>query len=256
MSSPHTHYSDRVDRYLRGRPGYPDAVLDALPGGRPPADAVIADIAAGTGLLAEVALRNGNRVLAVEPDAAMRAAARARFAGRPGFRCTAGTAEATGLPDACADLITVGQALHWFDLPAARAEFGRILRPGGRVLLAWNEQVPGRSPLQSGIDALLRAELPGYGAAADGTPSVTELAAAFFGRPVPGRVLPNRQALDAAGLLGRVLSNSYAPAPGDPAHDRLRTALLDLHAECAVDGLVHIDYDTWVFQDALERTRA
>jgi SAM-dependent methyltransferase len=223
-------------------------VLGVLPGGPPPAGAVVADVAAGTGLLSEVALRNGNRVRAVEPDAAMREAAAARFAGEPRFTVTAGTAEATGLPDGCADLVTVGQALHWFDLPAAHAEFRRVLRPGGRVLLAWNEQVPGRSELQAGIDALLRSLLPGYGEAADATASVTELAAAFFGRPVEPHVLPNRQYLDRGALLGRVLSNSYAPAPGDPVRERLAAGLGELHERLAEDGVVHIDYDTWVFQ--------
>jgi SAM-dependent methyltransferase len=51
-----------------------------------------------------------------------------------------GTAEATGLPEASTDLITVGQAWHWFDEPAAAAEAARVLRPGGTLAIIWNER--------------------------------------------------------------------------------------------------------------------
>jgi SAM-dependent methyltransferase len=252
MSDAQTMYSDRVGWYVRGRPSYPDEVLAVLPGGPPPAAAMVADIASGTGLLAEVSLRNGNRVRAVEPDPVMLAAAQERFAADPRFTGALGTAESTGLPDASVDLITVGQALHWFDLPAARAEFRRVLRPGGRVLLAWNEQVPAAPGLQADVDALLRRALPGYAEAADAASSVTELATSFFGRPVESKVLANRQFLDETALLGRVLSNSYAPAREDPGWTRLADGLRALYARHAEDGRVHIDYDTWVFQGVLE----
>src|SRR6266536_1302519 len=129
-------FSNRVADYARYRPGYPPAVLDLLrsecnlrPGH------VIADIGAGTGLLAELFLKNGNRVFGVEPNREMREAGERLLADYPQYTSVDGIAEATTLADASVDIITAGQAFHWFDREKARAEFARILRPSGWVAL-------------------------------------------------------------------------------------------------------------------------
>ncbi|WP_019137772.1 class I SAM-dependent methyltransferase [Cellulomonas massiliensis] len=124
-----------VDAYA-ARPGYPD---EAARWCLPPGARDVVDVAAGTGKLTAALLRAGVRVRAVEPDDAMRAALERDLPGVPAVR---GTAEATGLPDACADAVTVGQAWHWFDAPRAAAELARVLRPGGRLAVLWNTEEP------------------------------------------------------------------------------------------------------------------
>src|SRR5215211_3769159 len=116
MPDPTTRFSHRVADYVRTRPGYPTAVLDLLrtETGLTPA-AVVADIGSGTGLSAEMFLKNGNAVIGVEPNADMRAAAESLLAGYPNFCSVTGTAENTALPDASVDLVVAGQAFHWFD---------------------------------------------------------------------------------------------------------------------------------------------
>jgi SAM-dependent methyltransferase len=253
MTDTTTMYSDRVGWYVRGRPPYPPELFQLLPGGGLPATAVAADIGSGTGILTELSLRNGNRVYAVEPNADMRAAAEQAYGDQPGFVSVAGSAESTGLPSGSVDLVTVGQALHWFDLPAARAEFSRILRPGGLVLLVWNEQVPERCPVQAAVDSLLQELVPGLKNTAAATPAATDFAAQFFGQsPWTARVLANHHLLDYDTLLGRVLSNSYAPARTDPVWPRLVAGLHDLHQRHARDGVVRIDYDTQVIYGQLD----
>ena len=42
------------------------------------------------------------------------------------------------LPDACVDAVTIAQAWHWVDPPAASAEIARVLRPGGQLAAIWN----------------------------------------------------------------------------------------------------------------------
>lgn len=128
-----TRFSDRVEHYVRYRPGYPPAVLDVLrhEAGLTPAW-VVADVGSGTGISAELFLANGNTVYAVEPNADMRAAAERAHGADARFRSVAGSAEQTGLPDASIDLVHCAQAFHWVDGPAAAREFRRPGQ-GGRV---------------------------------------------------------------------------------------------------------------------------
>ena len=115
--------------YDRSRPTYPvDAVRAALPG-----DARrVLDLGAGTGKLTGVLLDLGLDVVAVEPDAGMRALLPGRAQPREG------SAEAIPLPDASVDAVLAGQAFHWFDAARALPEMARVLRPGGTVGLLWN----------------------------------------------------------------------------------------------------------------------
>ena len=115
-------FSGRVEEYARFRERYdPSIILPLLNEwcGLLP-EWTIADIAAGTGMLSDVFLANGNRVLAVEPNAEMRGACRELHEGEPQLEIMNGTAEATGLPDASVQMVAVGRALHWLDLYAMR----------------------------------------------------------------------------------------------------------------------------------------
>ena len=87
----------------------------------------------GTGILSELLLKNGNTVFGVEPNAAMRSAGEHLLQDYLKFTSVDGSAEKTTLPAGSVDLITAGQAFHWFDGPAARKEFVRILKPQGVV---------------------------------------------------------------------------------------------------------------------------
>lgn len=121
-----------VAAYQAARPTYPDDVVRWCV----PHDARdVLDLAAGTGKLTSRLVAFGYDVVAVEPSDAMRAELERTV---PEADARPGTAEATGLPDACVDAVTVAQAWHWFDARAASAEVARVLRPGGRVAVVWN----------------------------------------------------------------------------------------------------------------------
>src|SRR5688572_15855247 len=124
--------------YEAARPGYPDQAIDLLAtevGIGPGTD--VCDLAAGTGKLTRRLVELGARVTAVEPVEAMRAQAEAAV---PSATLLDGTAEAIPLDDGSFDVVTVAQAFHWFDAPAALAEIARVLRPGGRLAILWNER--------------------------------------------------------------------------------------------------------------------
>ena len=114
-------FSGRVENYVKYRPGYPQAIIDLLRKEcHLTTNALIADIGSGTGKLAEVFLNNGYRVLGIEPDPEMRAAAEYVLGQYPTFTSIAASAEATELPDRSVDVVTAGQAFHWFDRERVR----------------------------------------------------------------------------------------------------------------------------------------
>jgi SAM-dependent methyltransferase len=247
-------FTDRVDDYVRARPGYPDALVELLAaelGLLPPAP--VADIGSGTGLSAEPLLRRGHVVYCVEPNAAMRAAAEARLGGLPGFRSIDGAAERTRLPDAAVDVVLAAQAFHWFEPDRACAEFRRILVPGGRVVLVWNTRRTRGSPFLEGFEALLRRHGTDYDAVRARTAALMAEAARggglarLFAGGVAHRVLANAQTLDREGLRRRLRSASYTPPPGSPAHPAMMAELDALFAAHASDGAVRIDYDLDVY---------
>jgi SAM-dependent methyltransferase len=105
-------------------------------------DATVLDLGAGTGHLTSALRGLFARVVAVEPDGAMRA-----YIDVDAF---AGSAEAIPLDDDAVDAVFVGEAFHWFDWPRALAEIERVLRPGGGLAVlarSWGEQEqPGLLP--------------------------------------------------------------------------------------------------------------
>ena len=122
-----------AEEYERGRPGYPDDVLDLLP----VADAAtVLDLAAGTGKLTRVLARRYRRVIAVEPLDGMRAIITREA---PAAEALDGRAEAIPLADAEVDAVFVAQAIHWFANDVAIAEIARVLRPGGVLAIVRNE---------------------------------------------------------------------------------------------------------------------
>ena len=113
MTDPRQRFSSRAEKYARYRPGYPKAVLKLLDTECGLTEAsVVADVASGTGLLAELFLENGNRVFGVEPNDEMRRAGERRLERHGSFASVAGTAEASTLDGNSVDFVDTGEALH------------------------------------------------------------------------------------------------------------------------------------------------
>lgn len=240
-----SRFSDRVENYVRYRPGYPQAMVSALVSeANLPSPAEVADIGAGTGISTELFLARGDTVYAVEPNAPMRAAAEERHSCNRRFHSIAGTAESTGLASASVDLVVAGQAFHWFDPVAARAEFARILRPGGTVALFWNCRQVDSTPFLREYEELLRRFSTDYAQVNHLNIDDSALEAFFGGSEWKKLRFPNSQSFDFTGLQGRLLSSSYAPGPThpnfEPMLEQLRI-LFDCHAK---QGQVEFLYDT------------
>ena len=206
----------------------------------------------GTGISSELFLRYGCEVWAVEPNDAMRAAAetwlgrRCEFTLR--FHSVGGSAEATGLAEGSVDLVTAGQAFHWFDPERARAEFRRILRPErGWVALMWNDRRLIGSPFLEGYEELLLAYQTDYTRVRHDNLTADDFARFFGPGGYESGAFPNSQRLDRQGLRGRLLSASYTPQPGQPGHDELLAAADRLFDRCHVRSIVTLEYDTRVY---------
>lgn len=237
-------FSDRADDYVRGRPGYPEALFDAVAElGRLAPGATIADLGAGTGISTEPLLRRGFRVFAIEPNDAMRSSLVARFANRAGLVIVAGTAEATGLARHSVDLALAAQAFHWFDVDRTKFELRRILRSAAAcVALVWNARRATGSPFVEAYEELLLRHGTDYREVGHRGIGRDRLAA-FFGGPFEERRFDTVQRLDFASLSARLLSSSYVPAAGQSGHEAMMldlSRIFDLHA---ADGEVELLYD-------------
>jgi SAM-dependent methyltransferase len=250
MRSPIERFTGRVESYVRYRPSYPSQALQLLEErcGLSPACRV-ADVGAGTGILTAMLLQAGAHVWAVEPNAEMRAAAEGLLGSQPRFHSVAGSAEDTSLPAASIDLITAGQAFHWFDVAHTRVEFARVLAPEGWVALIWNDRARAATAFLAGYDELLLRHAPEYAQVSQlrARAERPETVRALFGGDFERVTCPNRQSLDFEGLVGRALSSSSTPQPGDPGHEPMVEALRRLFAQHQQDGAVIIPYETRMY---------
>ena len=245
-------FGDRVDDYVRYRPDYPMALLDWLQREQGVDSSWrVADIGAGTGISSKLFLDAGYRVTAVEPNAPMRAAAEHWLKAYAGFDAVDGGADATGLPDASVDLVTVAQAFHWFDEDAARREFARILRPRGLAAIWWNSRRLAGTRFLEGYEALLLAYGTDYTSVAERYADDAHMRS-WFGTGFRGSAsFEHAQQLDFEALRGRLMSSSYAPKAGHPRHEPMLRALRELFDSCAENGTVSFDYDTRIFAGQL-----
>jgi SAM-dependent methyltransferase len=241
-------FSDRVENYIRYRPSYPPAVLDIL---REEIGLsrgwMVADVGSGTGISAELLLKNGNEVFAVEPNGPMRSAAERLLAGYAKFHSVDGTAEATTLAASSVDAVVAAQAFHWFDPQTFGVECRRILKPSGWAALLWNARRLDSTPLLREYEALLKKYGTDYAQVRHENVDASRLDL-FFGKGQwRKRLVDNEQRLTLDGFRGRALSSSYVPAAGDPAQAAMLGELDELFARRQRDGQVVIEYDTEIY---------
>ncbi|HUI52602.1 MAG TPA: class I SAM-dependent methyltransferase [Terriglobales bacterium] len=246
-------FSSRVADYVRYRPGYPLGILEILRAECGlAAEHAIADVGSGTGLLAEIFLKNGNHVFGVEPNKEMREAGEEYLANYPKFASVTGSAEATTLPAACVEFVSAGQAFHWFEPQATRAEFARILKPAGWVAVVWNLRTTPKTPFSSAYDNLLVRYGTDYTRVKEAHPGASDMKRFFGIRDYRKRELANRQVFDFEGLSGRLRSSSYAPREGDANYEPMMKELRTIFETHQTLGRVNMDYTTQMFIGQLD----
>jgi SAM-dependent methyltransferase len=225
-------FARSADAYDRARPEYPAGAIAwlaermGLRSGR-----TVVDLAAGTGKLTRPLAATGAETIAIEPVAEMRARI-----GPSAARALDGTAEAMPLPDASADAVTVGQAFHWFDGPAALAEIHRVLRPGGTLALVWNRR-PLDDPVHAAIERIIAPYHRDEPRHRSGAWRAVFAATTLFG-PLDERTFEHARPHDADALADRVGSTSFIAA----LDDEPRAQVIAQVRALAADGPVDLPY--------------
>jgi SAM-dependent methyltransferase len=242
-------FSSRVADYVKFRPGYPAAILDllrdecALCAGE---FYVVADVGSGTGFLAELFLKQGNRVFGVEPNLEMRRAGEEFLRAFANFTSVAGAAETTTLADGTVNFVTAGQAFHWFEPVATRREFMRILKPGGWLVLVWNHRRMD-TPFARDYEAMLNRYSADYGKVRASYPESSRVRDFFDSVACAERNLSYTQLFDWDGLAGRLHSSSYAPTEGQANYAPMMAELKRIFEAHQEDGRLPMEYETKIY---------
>ena len=252
LSDPKERFSGKASYYTRYRPSYPEAFYNFLETdlGLQPSH-IVADIGAGTGLSSKWFLQNGNMVYAVEPNMEMRLVVERFYNHYPDLYIINGQAEDTNIPDNSVDFIITGQAFHWFEFEETKKEFKRILKPGGLVLIVWNERLTESSVFLQHFEHLLLKYSSEYREVDHrniGEDTIKE----FFGENGYGyQEFLNCQMFNWDGLVGRLFSTSYIPSEDHPEYLQMIKDLSRLFRNYAIYGQVKFDYITRVYYGRL-----
>ncbi|WP_018628268.1 class I SAM-dependent methyltransferase [Niabella aurantiaca] len=247
MQSSTLRFSNRVEDYVKYRPHYPPEIVPELerqsllaPGMK------IADIGSGTGISSELFLQKGYPVWGVEPNREMRLKSKELLQAYPGFNAVNGTAEATTLPGQHVGLIVAGQAFHWFNREQCRSEFERILKPGGAVVLIWNERLTS-TPFEKAYEQLIIDHSNHYLKVDHRNTGEAAIEQFFAPKEVTLTVFDNQQVFTYEGLEGRLLSSSYMPVKGGAGYGEMVADLKKLFHAFQTGNQITIHYSTKMY---------
>lgn len=244
---PTERFTDRVEDYAQYRPSYPADAIDTILAGLGDASLLVsADIGAGTGIASTLLAQRGVQVHAIEPNQAMRHAGRVATKLIEAVTWHDGTAQATGLDTNSVDLVVCAQSYHWFEPSAACAEFGRILKPAGRLALMWND-ADETDPVARGYYEIVRSvSTTGKTTSHQAVDQAPTVCTPFDAAEVRSFRFNNKQHLSVEGIIGRAMSASYVPKTG-PQSQKVIKQLRQLHARYASsEGLVTLPYTVWL----------
>jgi len=232
-------FSQKANNYEKGRPSYPKeafAYIKTLLRD----DSVIADIGAGTGKFTRDVAELGCNVFAIEPNVDMFEQLQLTLVNFPNAKSILATSENTTLADGSVNVITVAQALHWFDLEKFKGECQRILQPNGWVVALYNNVVPLKNNLVL-LDGNKR-EIKGQSEHRENA------AAAFFRNPL---VKEYRTAVSytLTTWIAFMMSHSHSPVPSDDHYAEYVEQVRNIFVAEAVDSVLHREVVTSVYAE-------
>jgi SAM-dependent methyltransferase len=180
----------------------------------------------------------------------MRESAEKLLAGYKYFTSINGRAEDTTLTEKSVDMITAGQAFHWFDIPKAKAEFNRILKPGGYVVLMWNIKQLDTTPFMFAYERMLLEYGTDYVEVKHENLG-EDIFNLFYDKGCRIKTFSNEQVFDFEGVKGRLLSSSYAPTEQSRDYEPMIKELNRIFDEHNKAGKITFEYITKVYSGKL-----
>jgi len=176
--APADAFGNSAREYELGRPRWPEELIDRVAGVLElGSDATVLDLGAGTGKLTRDLVPRFGRVIAVEPDDAMRAVLEE---GVPEAESLAGSAEAIPLPDASVDAVFTAEAFHWYASDESVGEIVRVLRPRGGLVILWNLDFGDPDPpMGEEVDRVIDVAF-----AMGGAPGIGKVLSGFWREPI------------------------------------------------------------------------
>jgi SAM-dependent methyltransferase len=206
----------------------------------------IADIGAGTGMLADVFLANGNHVVAIEPNADMREMCAQLHPSDTSLEIREGTAEGTGLADASIDMVSVGRAMHWFDPERSMREVRRILKPQGWMsVVAFGRTEAGREE-NVAFEKMLSTSKPTHESTHAGYAVYSRLKSFFEGGEFHHQEILGEMKFDWASLRGMTMSLSHAPLASSPQFSEFERLLSEYFDRYAKYGILTLETRYWI----------
>ena len=239
-----TRFTSKSENYAKYRPDYlPEAIQTIIEHAKLTPASVVADIGSGTGMVTRHFVENGNPVYAVEPNPEMRQIAEVQIGKCPKFHSVNGNSEGTTLREASIDLITVGQAIGWFNPEPSKQEFLRILKPNGWFSILQHSRL--NDELTQAISQVCSAE---NGWQRSNAPK-SRPCEWWFGENGQFLYLQflNPRPFDLKGLIGLELSNSHAPDESHPAHPAFVDALHSVFENFQAGDTITINFTTHLY---------
>jgi ubiquinone/menaquinone biosynthesis C-methylase UbiE len=176
--APPDAFGNSAREYELGRPEWPQELIDRVAADlKLGLDATVLDLGAGTGKLTRDLVPRFARVIAVEPDDAMRAVLEEVV---PQAEALAGSAEAIPLPDDAVDAVFTAEAFHWFASNETVAEIVRVLRPRGGLMIFWNVDFGDpEPPMGEDVERVLDVAF-----AKGGAPGIGKVLSGFWREPI------------------------------------------------------------------------
>ena len=235
----------KTDDYVKFRPGYPPEILDYLKKKHDfSSNSICAEVGSGTGKFAELLLHNKNKVFAVEPNIEMRGAAEKSLSAFQNFKSISGDSVNTTLDDNSIDFIFCAQSLHWFANENTAKEFKRILKPNGRVVIVWNKKAYDKSVFMQGIHRIFIEDCIDFLSVKLENIEDKEILFSLFKENYDFYSIDTKQIFNLDGLIGRMMSASYAPPEGHPKHQKFISEIKNLFQKEEKNGSVEFLYET------------
>ncbi len=237
-----TRFSTKADAYARYRWDYsPRAIACVVETACLSPASRVADIGSGTGIFTRHMADTAGTVYAVEPNAGMREQAEVLLAGHRAFVSINGCAEDTTLPDESVDVITVAQALHWFEPDETRREFRRILRPGGWLAVLWNRST--HQQLNEAFSELF-TEANGWDTKPATNPTPGQAIRHFLNDDCLQRSFSVVEQETWEHFLGALRSDSHAPDECHPRYERFEQSARRVFDRFEKHGRLAVSFST------------